>query len=466
MELSKTSGIVIPRTFENEDFYKRIKNHLERTVTDYTRSNTYDLKFYVEGERNLKIPRFFPINKYVDCKLIDTISSGKDIQIEHNIKLRDELQESIVNFLMTHDRGTIEAAPGSGKTVVAIYSIAEKKKKSLIIVHRDSLVDQWIERVLQYTNLTKDDVSRLSSATFEKDLEKSIIVTTNQTFVSLLKRKRIEFLVALNKANIGILIADEVHTSVGAPTFSECSIHIPCKQAYGLSATPYRYDRNDDIIRYHLGDIFIPEGKASTMTAKVVVILASYKFMKTKTRKYVYWGGSFQKTRYLNQLKKSDSLLQLSLSLLNKMVKEDRNILYVSDRIDLIDKLYDSLEPNIDKSKFIKDAGLNILDHKVCFATTQKIRDGIDAVKKDCLIMPNPVTNIKQLSGRILRISPGKKEPILIDIVDIDDSNISRSLKYRLDFYEENNWNIKFLFCDDSGNVKEILKEDVENVFK
>jgi superfamily II DNA or RNA helicase len=189
---------------------------------------------------------------------------------------------------------------------------------------------------MDFTNMPFDVISRLTYTTFEKDLEKPIIISTVQTFLSMLSRKREEFLIALNDANIGIFVADEVHTSVGAPTFSECSIHVPSKYTYGLSATPYRFDGNGDIITFHLGDIYSDEDSQGTMKANVSIILLDYGIDGSKSSKYIRWGGQFQRSRYLNLLKKSQPFMDLVQALMDKL-KFDRNVLLIAERIKLID---------------------------------------------------------------------------------------------------------------------------------
>jgi superfamily II DNA or RNA helicase len=251
---------------------------------------------------------------------------GEIINITHNITPRGETQERAIDYMLKNEKGILQLSPGVGKTVISIYMIAQRKRKSLILVHRDSLADQWRERFLQFTNLKTEDISRLTSAKFEDALQKPIIISTTQTFISLLKRKRKDFLIALNDAKIGIFIADEVHTSVGAPTFSECSIHMPSKYTYGLSATPYRYDGNGDIIEYHLGPIFVDEDTEGTMDARVSVFLLNYDIDTPARRKYIWWGGEFQRSRYLNMMKKSKPFQEAIRGLLNKL-KDDRNLL-------------------------------------------------------------------------------------------------------------------------------------------
>jgi len=449
-EFKVTSGLCIPKECNTEPFYYKVKEHLVRKAKHY-QDSAYDFyMFYLEGDKILKVPRFFPIQEYVTCNVLDSVSPGLDISINHKIQLRDDLQKDIVNFMLTHDRGVIQAPPGSGKTVLSIYAVAERKKKTLILVHRDSLVDQWVgpgtpekpQGFLTFSDISEFEISRLTSANYNEALTKSIIVTTDQTFLSLLKRQREDFLVALNKSQIGIFIADEVHTTIGAPTFSECSIHIPAKVVFGLSATPYRYDGNSDVIQYHLGVVYVPQGDASIMDAKVVVLLIDSGLKKS--RGYIMWSGSFQRARYLNLLRKSIVFNEVCKPLLLKMISDERKVIFVSERLKMIDDFFNWL-PISDKSKFIGGTGNEVLEYQVVFATPGKVRDGVDIPTKDCLIMTSPISNIEQIAGRVNRISKGKKEPIIIDIVDLAYEDISRTFFKRRDFYLSKGYNVRYL---------------------
>lgn len=135
MKISRTSGLVIPRTYEKEDFYQNIKNHLTRKVYEYNRSEFSIYKFYIEGPNVLLIPRFFPIHLFnAEFEVVDKLPDGKDIDIIHNIsKLRDKLQENVVHYMSKNKNGLIQAPPGSGKTVMSIYTIGEKKDRKSVV---------------------------------------------------------------------------------------------------------------------------------------------------------------------------------------------------------------------------------------------------------------------------------------------------------------------------------------------
>jgi superfamily II DNA or RNA helicase len=453
MKIIKRSGLLIPTKYKNTEFYINVKEHLLRRMKNFQNS-TYDIAaFYLESDDYLLIPRCFPLKNYTfNYEVEDIQHEGEDIDIEHNIVPRSEAQKRAMSKMLNSENCILQLSPGVGKTIISIHTIAVRKKKTIILVHRDPLAKQWYNRLKTFTNLEDDDISRITSATFEKDLEKSVIIVTSQTFTSLLKRNREKFLTALNDANIGIFIADEVHTSVGAPTFSECSIHIPSKYTYGLSATPYRYDGNGDIIEYHLGEIFADDDTEGTMDAKVTVILLDYQIDTPRRYTYIRWGGEFQRARYLNLMKKSETFMNVVKGLLTKF-KDERDLICISERIKLNDELYKWI-PSNSKGQFYGKGGLDQLDYKITFATPGKCRDGIDAPQKDCVIMTSPTSNIKQLAGRVCREIPDKKEPLVIDMVDYGCRDISRSIHTRMKYYEQKKWPVQFLLATQTKIIK------------
>ena len=458
MKILKRSGLLIPTKYRNTQWYVDIKEHLGRRTRSYGNSAMVVNLFYLESEKFLLIPRNFPLQKYLsDYEIQDHSHPGAPINIEHDITPRGKVQEKTMKYMMDHENGTIQLAPGVGKTVITIYMIAERKVKSLILVHRDSLADQWRDRFETFTSLNLDDIARLKSATFHEDLQKPIIIATTQTFISLLKRRREEFLIALDAANIGVFVADEVHTSVGAPTFSECSIHMPSKYTYGLSATPYRYDGNGDIIRYHLGDIFSDDDAEGTMPAKVTVVLLDYEIDTAYRTKYIWYEGEFQRARYLNLIKNSKPFMAVIRGLLARF-KVDRDFICMIERIKLIDELYDWLKSN-SKSKFCGTAKLDALDYKHTFTTPGKCRDGIDAPQKDAVIMTSPISNVEQLSGRVTREVENKNMPVIVDMVDIGCHEMSKTFRNRNVYYKKKEWEVQYVLFK-NGRLASI-EEDI-----
>ena len=461
MEIIKRSGLLISKQHQYEDFYIKIREFLERRTKEYNSSIYTVNKFYIESEKFLLIPRNFPIQKYMfDYNVKDVRHEGEIIDIKHNIVPRGEAQKKAIQHVMSNESATLQLAPGVGKTVISIYMIAERKRKSIILVHRDPLAKQWLKRIKQFTNLTDDDIGMLRSSTFEKDLDKPVIIAMVHTFLSLLKRNRQDFLMKLNESNIGICVADEVHTSVGAPTFSECSIHIPAKYTYGLSATPYRYDGNGDIIQFHLGDIYSDDDLEGTMGAKVTVVMLDYQIDTPRRAQYIRWGGDFQRARYLNLMKKSQPFIEVIRGLLSRL--KMRDLICIAERIKLIDELHEWM-PSKSKAKFCGAGGLETLNSKTTFATPGKCRDGIDAPWKDSIIMTSPISNIEQLTGRVIRDAENKQTPIVIDMVDYGCKQIANTYYKREKFYDEKGWPVQYLIYT-KNQLKPIDREVMHKI--
>jgi superfamily II DNA or RNA helicase len=97
--------------------------------------------------------------------------------------------------------GLLEVATGSGKTVMALNIISRVGKKTLIIVHKEFLANQWKERIEEY--IPSATVGRIQGTTFDVE-GKDIVIGMIQT---LYNRDYGETAFA----EFGLTIIDEVH---------------------------------------------------------------------------------------------------------------------------------------------------------------------------------------------------------------------------------------------------------------
>jgi hypothetical protein len=192
------------------------------------------------------------------------------------------------------------------------------------------------------------------------------------------------------------------------------------------------------------------------MKPKVTALFLNYEIDTPRRYKYIRWGGEFQRSRYLNLMKKSEPFMKVITSLLERL-KDERDIICISERIKLIDELYLKVHAE-SKSKFCGTGGLETLQSKMTFATPGKCRDGIDAPWKDCVIMTSPISNIEQLAGRVLRTNPEKKTPTVIDMVDYGCQEIAKTFLFRNKFYKEKDWDIQYVFI--SNGKMRVLPEN------
>jgi hypothetical protein len=191
------------------------------------------------------------------------------------------------------------------------------------------------------------------------------------------------------------------------------------------------------------------------MDAKVTVILLDFQIDTPRSYRYIHWAGKFQRSRYLNQMRKSKPFLDLIKSLLKRL--HDRDVICMVERVNIIDDLYAWL-PNESKSRFCRKEGLETLKAKFTFATPGKCRDGIDAPWKDCVIATSPISNMEQLTGRIVRSSENKQTPIIIDFLDYGSFDISRTFYNRQRLYEKKGWDVQYLLVKEN-QIKKINRD-------
>lgn len=428
--LRRTSGILLPKSHSE---YDEIIRDLNREIETFDGS-LVNIAFYEDMGNEILIPRFYPLDEDV----VDLSEDGEDIVIEHNITPRTERQRLSMEFFKNNDYGVLRLEPGSGKTVLAIWTIATHGKKTIIFAHKDKLLDQWATEIKKFTNLTDDDIIRLKGDNYHKAFtDAKIILSTPQIISYAVKNKKKDFLDALANAKIGIMFVDECHVGVGPEQFSKASLLINAKRTYGLSATPTRTDGTSDIIHMHLGDVVYFEPETDELFKPKIYMLQFPFGVYSKSRRYIEWGGKFNLSKYYNQLRKSDTYNMVVSKWIKKAYQQDRTVLVLGVNVKSLVELARScqlpkedvgfftpsnkrkdLKKKIDEITDTYDLEEAFRNKKVVFSTYGACRDGNNREDLDFLVMACPTSNVEQAIGRVTRIKEGKKQPIIIDVVD------------------------------------------------
>ena len=188
---------------------------------------------------------------------------------ENQVPILEELNKRLDNF--NYIRGILQAAPGTGKTYMSI-NFAKRFNKTLVIVPKNVLVDQWLENFLNYTDLTKNDIGIIEGSDINDIQEilksKKIFITKPQSLLSQIKRNDINQLFSLYEL-IDLVIYDECH-SAGAEGFSKTLSLFRTPNILGLTATPFRKGINEFLLINSIGDVVI-EADAEVLTPNIIL---------------------------------------------------------------------------------------------------------------------------------------------------------------------------------------------------
>ena len=147
---------------------------------------------------------------------------------------------------------------------MALDIIAKLKKKTLVIVHKSFLLNQWIERIQQFLPTAR--VGKIQGQIIDIE-NKDIVIGMLQ---SLSQKEYPEDLFDC----FGLSIYDETH-HLGAEVFSRCMMRTITNYTLGLSGTMQRKDGLTKVFKMFLGDIVHKE-KSNTSEHKVIVKAIHY----------------------------------------------------------------------------------------------------------------------------------------------------------------------------------------------
>jgi hypothetical protein len=203
---------------------------------------------YRESINKIYVPHYYGISQF-GVPLTYKISEGRDIDLKFNGTLRD-YQEPVVckfiNYVKQHNvgGGLLELPCAWGKTSASLYILGQLKKKTLVIVHKEFLMNQWIERIHQF--LPDATIGKIQGQIIDVE-NKDIVLCMIQSLVSK------EYPSQLFES-FGFTIIDEVH-HISSQTFSNSLFKVVTKYMLGLSATMERKDGTTKIFKMFLGDV-------------------------------------------------------------------------------------------------------------------------------------------------------------------------------------------------------------------
>lgn len=149
-------------------------------------------------------------------------------------------------------RGVLGATTAFGKTVVACDIMRTLKKKTIIIVDKKEVMQEWIDEIPLWFDFAEDKIKGVSGRVWYAGSEPMILLCTSRLLQSVTSRKHAPKTMKVRNQMIknmmsecGFLIYDEAHHAAAKQSRKVVS-KIPAYHRIGLSATPNMREDNAD----------------------------------------------------------------------------------------------------------------------------------------------------------------------------------------------------------------------------
>ena len=419
VQLRLFAGIIdtIQPTYDN-DFYK-ITIH-PRGLYDDTLFLARSLGFMVEQfrENTMKI--------HIHPKQLDYDITVERVGIDdyYGFEIDGNRRFVLGNFVVTHN------------TIMALNIVSRLQTKTLILVHKEFLMNQWIERIADF--LPGARVGKIQGQTFDVE-NKDIVIGMIQTLYDR------EF--PPNAfATFGLTIIDEVHR-IGSEQFSKTLLRIITPYMLGISATVERKDGLTRVLNMFIGDKIYTEDRENddpVCVRAVEYVTNDAEFNET----VMDYRGNPQYSTMISKLcaynRRSDFIVRIIADLIAE--NPDNQIMILAHQRGILTFLFDAIRHrNIATVGFyvggMKQTDLQDTEQKlIVLATYAMAAEALDIKTLSTLVMITPKTDIIQSVGRILRVK--HENPIIVDIVDKHDV-FQKQWMQRRRFYKKCNYRIR-----------------------
>jgi superfamily II DNA or RNA helicase len=387
---------------------------------------------------------------------IDRMTDGFKCGFKHKIKPRTAEQKKFfdetLDLLKQGENFQVKAGTGSGKTVCALHAAAEINRPTLVIVTKDDLVGQWLERIDQFLDIPKNRIGVVQGDICDFRGKWIVVAMIH----SICKEDRYPKDLY---DYFGFVIWDECHRA-NADTFSHSCTLFSARLRLGLSATPKRQDGKEVIAEAHIGPVMV-EGPAAPKDFKVLRYTSDWKcpIVQVKTER----GIEYRKLEHtagkcghvINMVTRHDPTNLFIARFTKKAYDKGRHIMLFSDRLEQLQNLMVLTSKigvpgrdmglyvgsyNTDEGKkkaMTREEKEESSQKRIMFATPGALKEGTDFPWFNTLGLCSPWSDVEQMVGRIRREVEEDidMERVVLD-VDFSDSPVfSGYAERRADWY-------------------------------
>lgn len=386
----------------------------------------YIINFSIDLHNNLLIPRGY---RRKLLSLLKELNIGHTIKDERTLFPYTDIDSSEIMYrpyqteamvkLTSENEGMLVSPAGSGKTVMGLSLIPLLGQPTLWITHTGPLASQT--KAMANKFLPSLDVGTIGEGKW--DLGEVLTIGMVQTLIRDPKK--------LNsiRDKFGLVIMDEAHHTA-ASTFLKVISQLNPYYLYGLTATPYRRDKLENVMFQTMGQIIarIPIEKVIE-SGGIILPTVRYKTINSKR----------VDTNKIQVILKDHIVDNMSRNriIVSDVLKDAVNnnfCIVVSDRREHCEILYNLLLVGWEKTgiatgkysrKYVQEQvdRFNNKEITVLVTTSQLLGEGFDVpfINRAFVAMPfRAEAKAEQIIGRVQRTHPGKDDAILYDYVDAD----------------------------------------------
>jgi hypothetical protein len=364
-------------------------------------------KVFRPTKNGICVPRFYGTSVFGEPSQ-DKRPEPKKIKTIFTGQLRDAThQNEALAAALKAGHGVLSLPCGYGKTTVSLAIACKLGYRTMIVVHKQFLADQWKERIQQFCPGATIGVVQQD----KKEVDCDFVIAMLQS-LSLKEYSFSDF------ESIGTLIVDEAH-HICAKVFSQSLFKLCPKHIFGLSATPERKDGLTKVLHWFMGPTFFAVERKNQEQVEVFPIV--FDSMNYKNPPPSMRNGKISMPNMITQVVEDRERNKMLVELVKKASGGTRQLLVLSDR-----RLHCELLHNcFPKTSGLYMGGMKECDlkesseKKIIFATFSQAHEGLDIPTLDTVILASPKSDITQSIGRIMRETKGKKNnPHIYDVHD------------------------------------------------
>ncbi len=375
----------------------------------------------------------------VKSQLIDERYKGHGIKAEFVGKLRPD-QEKITAALIPYDIGILSAPTAFGKTVLAAWFIAARGVNTLVLVHRQQLLDQWRDRLAFFLDIALKEIGQIGGGKDQPsgNIDVGILQSLN-------RKGKVKDIVA----EYGQIIVDECH-HIPAFSFEQVLKKVKAKYVLGLTATPVRKDGHHPIVLMQCGPIRFRENpqKATTIQPFEHVVFPRKTNFRLPEMSIKTTVQDIYSALIMDQ-ERNDFIFDDLLSALEAgrspllLTERTEHLNFFSSRLEKFARNVIVLKGGLGKRQrqilFDQLKSISGEEERVIISTGRYIGEGFDDARLDTLFLVMPISwrgTLEQYVGRLHRIHENKKVVQVYDYLDTNVPMLVRMYQKRLKGYK------------------------------